>query len=97
MQETNKYIDLEDQEAAQPKETGKHTELQTRTSEEVRLQSSDTNEVQSIISIFIKHEEEASKSTGIDIEQEKQEDNTRQGEVVVTAVDSPATPEKEVL
>ena len=39
MQETNKYIDLEDQEAAQPKETGKHTELQTTTSEEMRLQS----------------------------------------------------------
>ena len=56
----------------------------------MRLQSSDTNEVQSIISIFIKHEEEASESTGIDIEQEKQEDNTRQGEAVVPAVDSPA-------
>ena len=97
MQETNKYIDLEDQEAAQPKETGKHTELQTTTSEEVRLQSSDTNEVQSIISIFIKQEEEASESTGIDIEQEKLEDNTRQGEAVVPAVDSPANPEKEVL
>ena len=97
MQETNKYIDLEDQEAAQPKETGKHTELQTTTSEEVRLQSWDTNEVQSIISIFIKQEEEASKSTGIDIQQEKLEDNTRQGEAVVPAVDSPANPEKEVL
>ena len=56
MQETNEYADLEDQ------------ELQTTTSEEVRLQSSDTNEVQSIISIFIKPEEEASKSTGIDIQ-----------------------------
>ena len=85
MQETNEYADLEDQ------------ELQTTTSEEVRLQSSDTNEVQSIISIFIKQEEEACKSTGIDIQQEKLEDNTRQGEVVVQAVDSPATPEKEVL
>ena len=88
MQETNEYADLKDQ------------ELQTTTSEEVeevRLQSSDTNEVQSIISIFIKQEEEASESTGIDIQQEKQEDNTRQGEVVVPAVDSPATPEKEVL
>nr|XP_020168032.1 myb-like protein X [Aegilops tauschii subsp. strangulata] len=41
-------------------------------------------------------EEEASESTGIDIQQEKQEDNTRQGEAVVPAVDSPATPEKEV-
>ena len=85
MQETNEYADLEDQ------------ELQTTTSEEVRLQSSDTNEVQSIISIFIKQEEEACKSTGIDIQQEKLEDNTRQGEVVVQAVDSPATPEIEVL
>ena len=85
MQETNEYADLEDQ------------ELQTTTSEEVRLQSSDTNEVQSIISIFIKQEEEASESTGIDIEQEKQEDNTRQGEAVVPAVDRPANPEKEVL
>ena len=88
MQETNEYADLEDQ------------ELQTTTSEEVeevRLQSSDTNEVQSIISIFIKQEEEASKSTGIDIQQEKLEDNTRQGEAVVQAVDSPATPEIEVL
>nr|XP_040251390.1 trichohyalin-like [Aegilops tauschii subsp. strangulata] len=73
-EETNEYVDLEDQEATQPKETGKHTELQTTTSEE---------------------EEEASESTGIDIEQEKQEDNTRQGETVVLAVDSPATPEKE--
>ena len=69
MQETNEYADLEDQ------------ELQTTTSEEVRLQSSDTNEVQSIISIFIKQEEEASESTGIDIQQEKLEDNTRQGEL----------------
>ena len=88
MQETNEYADLEDQ------------ELQTTTSEEVeevRLQSSDTNEVQSIISIFIKQEEEASESTGIDIQQEKLEDNTRQGEAVVQAVDSPATPEIEVL
>ena len=85
MQETNEYANLEDQ------------ELQTTTSEEVRLQSSDTNEVQSIISIFIKQEEEACKSTGIDIQQEKLEDNTRQGEAVVQAVDSPATPEKEVL
>ena len=88
MQETNEYADLEDQ------------ELQTTTSEEVeevRLQSSDTNEVQSIISIFIKQEEEASKSTGIDIQQEKLEDNTRQGEAVVQGVDSPATPEIEVL
>ena len=88
MQETNEYADLEDQ------------ELQTTTSEEVeevRLQSSDTNEVQSIISIFIKQEEEACKSTGIDIQQEKLEDNTRQGEAVVQAVDSPATPEIEVL
>nr|XP_020185192.2 DNA ligase 1-like [Aegilops tauschii subsp. strangulata] len=73
-EETNEYVDLKDQEAAQPKETGKHTELQTTTSEE---------------------EEEASESTGIDIEQEKQEDNTRQGETIVPAVDSPATPEKE--
>ena len=95
MQETNEYVDLEDQEASQPKETRKHTELQTTTSEEVRLQSSDTNEVQSIISIFIKQEEEASESSAI--EQEKQEDNTRQGEAVVLAVDSPATQEKEVL
>ena len=63
----------------------------------MRLQSSDTNEVQSIISIFIKQEEEASKSTGIDIQQEKQEGNTRQGEAVVPAGDSPANPEKEVL
>jgi hypothetical protein len=39
MQETNEYIDLEDQEAAHPKETRKHTELQTTMSEEVRLQS----------------------------------------------------------
>ena len=73
MQETNEYANLEDQ------------ELQTTTSEEVeevRLQSSDTNEVQSIISIFIKQEEEACKSTGIDIQQEKQEDNTKQGEAV---------------
>ena len=88
MQETNEYADLEDQ------------ELQTTTSEEVeevRLQSSDTNEVQSIISIFIKQEEEASKSTGIDIQQEKQEDNTWQGEAVVQGVHSPATPEIEVL
>ena len=88
MQETNEYADLEDQ------------ELQTTTSEEVeevRLQSSDTNEVQSIISIFIKQEEEACKSTGIDIQQEKLEDNMRQGEVVVQAVDSPATLEIEVL
>ena len=85
MQETNEYADLEDQ------------ELQTTTSEEVRLQSSDTNEVQSIILIFIKQEEEASKSTGIDIQQEKLEDNTRQGEAVVQGVDSPATPEIEVL
>ena len=84
MQETNEYADLKDQ------------ELQT-TSEEVRLQSSDTKEVQSIISIFIKQEEEASKSTGIDIQQEKLEDNTRQGEAVVQAVDSLATPEIEVL
>ena len=90
MQETNEYVDLEDQEATQPKETKKQTELQTTTSEEVRLQSSDTNEVQFIISIFIKQEEEASESTGIDIQQEKQEDNTRQGEAVVPAVDSPA-------
>ena len=88
MQETNECADLEDQ------------ELQTTTSEEVeevRLQSSDTNEVQSIISIFIKQEEEASKSIGIDIQQEKLEDNTRQGEAVVQGVDSPATPEIEVL
>ena len=88
MQEINEYADLEDQ------------ELQTTTSEEVeevRLQSSDTNEVQSIISIFIKQEEEACKSTGIDIQQEKLEDNTRQGEAIVQAVDSPATPEIEVL
>ena len=85
MHETNEYADLEDQ------------ELQTTTSEEVRLQSSDTNEVQSIISIFIKQEEEACKSTGIDIQQEKLEDNTRQAEAVVQAVDSPATPEIEVL
>ena len=85
MQETNEYADLEDQ------------ELQTTTSEEVRLQSSDTNEVQSIISTFIKQEEEASKSTGIDIEQEKLEDSTKQGEAVVPAVDSPPNPEKEVL
>ena len=85
MQETNEYADLEDQ------------ELQTTTSEEVRLQSSDTNEVQSIISIFIKQEEEASKSSNIDIQQEKLEDNTRQAEAVVQAVDSPATPEIEVL
>ena len=59
MQETNEYADLEDQ------------QLQTTTSgevEEVRLQSSDTNEGQSIISFFIKQEEEASKSTGIDIQ-----------------------------
>ena len=63
----------------------------------MRLQSSDTNEVQSIISIFIKQEEEASESTGIDIEQEKLEDRTRQGEAVVTVVDRPANPEKEVL
>ena len=68
MQETNEYADLEDQ------------ELQTTTSEEVRLQSSDTNEVQSIISIFIKQEEEASESTGIDIEQEKQEDKEKYNE-----------------
>ncbi|VAH73423.1 unnamed protein product [Triticum turgidum subsp. durum] len=73
-EETNKYIDLEDQEAAQPKETGKHTELQTTTSEE---------------------EEEANEITRIDIEQEKLEDRTRQGEAVVPAVDSPANPEKE--
>ena len=85
MQETNEYADLEDQ------------ELQTTTSEEVRLQSSDTNEVQSIISIFIKQEEEASKSTGIDIAQEKLEDSTKQGKAVVPAVDSPPNPEKEVL
>ena len=88
MQETNEYADLEDQ------------ELQTTTSEEVeevRLQSSDTNEVQSINSIFIKQEEEACESTGIDIQQEKLEDNTRQGEAVVQGVDSPATPEIEVL
>ena len=52
MQETNKYIDLEDQEAAQPKETGKHTELQTTTSEEVRLESWGTNELQTIILFF---------------------------------------------
>ena len=97
MQETNKYIHLEDQEAPQPKQTRKHTELQTTTSEEVRLQSWDTNEVQTIISIFIKQEEEASESTGIDIEQEKLEDSTRQAEAVVLAVDSPANPEKEVL
>nr|XP_045089521.1 DNA ligase 1-like [Aegilops tauschii subsp. strangulata] len=43
-----------------------------------------------------KEEEEASKSTSIDIQQEKQEDNTRQGEAVVPAVDSPATPEIEL-
>ena len=85
MQEKNEYADLEDQ------------ELQTTTSEEVRLQSSDTNEVQSIISIFIKQEEEASKRTRINIEQEKVEDRTRQGEAVVPAGDSPANPEKEVL
>ena len=82
MQETNEYVDLEDQEAAQPKETPKHIELQTTTPEEVRLQSSDTNEVQSIISIFIKQEKEANKNAGIDIQQEKQEDNTKQGEAV---------------
>ena len=69
MQETNEYADIEDQ------------ELQTTTCEEVRLQSSDTNEVQSINSIFIKQEEEACESTGIDIRQEKLEDNTRQGEL----------------
>ena len=63
----------------------------------MRLQNWDTNEVQTIISIFIKQEEEASESIGIDIEQEKLEDNTRQGEAVVQAVDSPATPEIEVL
>ena len=62
MQETKKYIDLEDQEAVQPKEIGKHTELQTTTSEEVRLQNWDTNEIKTIISIFIKQEEEASKA-----------------------------------
>ena len=83
MQEKNEYADLEDQ------------ELQTTTSEEVRLQSSDTNEVQSIISIFIKQEEEASESSAI--EQEKLEDSTKQGEAVVPAVDSPPNPEKEVL
>nr|XP_045087213.1 immunoglobulin A1 protease autotransporter-like [Aegilops tauschii subsp. strangulata] len=33
-EETNEYVDLEDQEATQPKETRKHTELQTTTSEE---------------------------------------------------------------
>ena len=97
MQETNKYIDLEDQEVAQPKETGKHTELQTKTSQEVRLQNWDTNEIQTIISIFIKQEEEASESTRIDIEEEKLEDRTRQGEAIVPTVDSPANPEKEVL
>ena len=97
MQETNEYVDLEDQEAAQTKETRKHTKLQTTTSEEVRLQSSDRNEVQSIISIFIKQEEEASKRTHINIEQEKVEDRTRQGEAVVLVGDSPANPEKEVL
>ena len=92
MHETNKYTDLKDQEAAQPKETGKHTELQTTTSEEVRLQKWDTNEIQTIISIFIKQEEEASESTGIDIQQEKLEGSTKQGEAVVPAGDSPANP-----
>ena len=63
----------------------------------MRLQNRDINEIQTIISIFIKQEEEASESTRIDIEQEKLEDRTRQGEAVVPAVDSPANPEKEVL
>nr|XP_020189335.2 uncharacterized protein LOC109774990 [Aegilops tauschii subsp. strangulata] len=66
-EEKNEYVDLEDQETAQPKETGKHAELQTTTSEE---------------------EEEASESTGIDIEQEKQEDNMRQGEAAQEAQES---------
>ena len=39
MQETNKYVDLEDQQPAQPKETRKHKELQTTMTEEVRLQT----------------------------------------------------------
>ena len=62
MQETNKYVDLEDEEAAQPKETRKHTELQTTISEEVRLQNSDTNEVQSIISIFLNRKRKQTKA-----------------------------------
>ena len=39
MQETNEYINLEDQQPAQPKETRKHTELQTTMAEEVTLQT----------------------------------------------------------
>ena len=62
MQETNEYVDLKDQEAAQPKETGKHTELQTTTSEEVRLQSLDTNEVQSIISFLLNRKRKQAKA-----------------------------------
>ena len=53
--------------------------------------------VQYKISIFIKQEKEANKSTGIDIQHEKQEDNTKQGAAIFEAVDSPATSDKEVL
>ena len=101
MQERNKYVNLEDQQPAQPKETWKHRELQTTMVEEVRLQTmflwgknivammkfTRTTQFRQKWSLaynfnFIKQEKEANESTGIDIQHEKQEDTTKQGEAV---------------